>query len=59
MAKYSKEAQEKIGEVMDEWKKGELRIGKSNKKVTDRKQAIAIGIDEARRSGKKVPPEKK
>lgn len=59
MTKYSKEAQEKIGQVMDEWKKGDLRIGKSNKKVTSQKQAVAIGIDEARRSGKKVPREKK
>lgn len=59
MAKYSKEAQEKIGEVMDEWKRGDLRIGKSSKKVTSQKQAVAIGIDEARRTGKKVPPEKK
>lgn len=59
MAKYSKEAQEKISEVMHEWKKGELRIGKSNKKVTSQKQAEAIGIDEARREGKKVPRQKK
>jgi hypothetical protein len=57
MAKYSKAAQEKIGEVMDEWKKGELKSG-SGRKVTGQKQAVAIGISEARKEGKKVPSEK-
>jgi hypothetical protein len=54
MTKYSKGAQEKIGEVMDEWKKGDLKSG-SGRKVTSQKQAVAIGISEARKEGKKVP----
>lgn len=54
MTKYSKDAQEKIGKVMHEWKKGELKSS-SGHKVTSQKQAEAIAIDEARRSGKKVP----
>lgn len=52
--KYSKKAQEKIGEVMHEFKEGKLKSS-SGKKVTDRKQAIAIGISEARDGGLKVP----
>lgn len=59
MAKYSKKAQKKINKVMDEYKKGKLTIGKSNKKVKSRKQAVAIGISEARDKGLKVPKEKK
>jgi len=60
MAKYSKKAQEKIGEVMGEFKDGTLKSGKngSGGKVKSRKQAIAIGISEAREAGLKVPPEK-
>lgn len=58
MAKYGKRAQEKIHKVMKEFKKGKLKSG-SGKKVTNRKQAIAIGIDEARDEGYKVPPEEK
>lgn len=58
-AKYGKGAQKKVGIVMREYKKGKLRSGKSNKKVTSRKQAIAIGLSEARRSGAKVPPQPK
>ena len=58
MAKYGKKAQEKIEETMHEFKKGELKSG-SGKKVTDRKQAVAIGISEAREEGDKVPPKKK
>lgn len=59
MAKYSKKAQEKIGEVMHEFKEGTLKSGKDGKggKVTNRKQAIAIGISEAKEAGLKVPPE--
>jgi hypothetical protein len=53
--KYGPKAQEKIDEVMHEFKEGDLRSGKSNKKVTDRKQAVAIGISEARKKGYKVP----
>jgi hypothetical protein len=55
MAKYSKGAQRKIAKVMREKKRGTLRSGGSGKKVTSRKQAIAIAISEARRAGKKVP----
>ena len=58
MAKYSKAAQEKIGNVMDEWKKGELKSG-SGQKVKSQKQAVAIGISEARKEGKKVPRDSK
>lgn len=61
MAKYGKKAQETVREVMHEFKKGELKSGTSGKKVTDRKQAVAIGLSEAREKGAKVPepPEKK
>ena len=55
MAKYSKEAQEKIKKVIEEFEKGELKSGKSKKKVTSKDQAIAIGISEARKRGYKVP----
>lgn len=58
MAKYDKKAQDKVHKVMDEYKHGELKMGKSGKKVTNRKQAIAIGLDEARREGGQVPPDK-
>jgi hypothetical protein len=53
--KYSKANSRKVEKVMDEMKHGTLRSGRSGKKVTDRKQAIAIGLSEARRSGAKVP----
>ena len=58
MAKYSKKAQDKIEKVMHEKKAGKLKSG-SGKKVTSRKQAIAIGISEARKAGAKVPAKKK
>ena len=58
MAKYSKKATEKVEEVMKEKKKGTLKSGRSNKKVTSRKQAIAIGLSEARKAGAKVPRKK-
>jgi hypothetical protein len=60
MAKYSKNAQKKIEEVMKEFKHGELKSGKGGKGgiVKSRKQAIAIGISEAREAGLKVPKEK-
>jgi hypothetical protein len=58
MAKYGKKSQEKVKKVMHEKKKGTLRSGKSGKKVTSRKQAIAIGLSEARRAGAKVPSKK-
>ena len=57
MAKYSKKAQEKIGEVMKEMKEGKLKTS-AGKKVTDKKQALAIGISEAREEGLKIPNEK-
>jgi len=61
MAKYSKKAQEKIEEVMHEFKHGELKSGKGGKGgiVKSREQAIAIGISEAREAGLKVPKEEK
>lgn len=55
--KYSKAASEKVGDVLHEQKRGKLRSG-SGKKVTSRKQAIAIGLYEARREGKKVAKKK-
>lgn len=55
--KYGPKAQEKVGEVMHEFKEGKLKSG-SGKKVTNRKQAIAIGLSEARESGAKVPKKK-
>ena len=60
MAKYSKKAQDKIAEVMQEFKEGKLKSGPGGKggKVKSRKQAIAIGISEAREAGAKVPEKK-
>ena len=55
MAKYGKKAQSKVEKAMHERKAGTLRSGKSGKKVKSRKQAIAIGLSEARRAGGKVP----
>lgn len=55
MARYSKGTQDKVEKVMGEYKRGTLRSGGSGKKVTDRKQAIAIGLSEAREKGEKVP----
>ena len=57
--KYGKKAQRKVRQVMRERKRGTLRSGRSGKKVTSRKQAIAIGLSEARRSGAKVPRRRK
>jgi hypothetical protein len=59
MARYSKASQEKVHEEMHEMKEGKLKSGRSGKKVTNPKQAIAIGLSEARKEGKKVPPVKK
>ena len=53
--KYGRKASEKVEKVMRERKRGTLRSGGSGKKVTSRKQAIAIGLSEARRAGGKVP----
>jgi hypothetical protein len=55
MAKYSKSAQKKVAKVMREKKAGTLKSGRSGRKVTSRKQAIAIGLSEARKAGAKVP----
>jgi hypothetical protein len=59
MAKYGKKAQRKVRRAMHERKQGTLRSGGSGKKVTSRKQAIAIGLSEARRAGAKVPRRRK
>jgi hypothetical protein len=55
MAKYSNLAKKKVEKAMHERKRGSLRSGRSGKKVTSRKQAIAIGLSEARKRGAKVP----
>jgi Family of unknown function (DUF6496) len=54
-SRYGKKSKSKVKRAMHERKKGTLRSGRSGKKVTSRKQAIAIGLSEARRSGGKVP----
>ena len=53
--KYSKASSDKVEKAMHERKRGTLKSGRSGKKVTSRKQAIAIGLSEARKEGKKVP----
>jgi len=58
MAKYGKTAQKKVKKAMRERKKGTLKSGRSGKKVTSKKQAIAIGLSEARKAGGKVPKKK-
>ena len=58
MAKYGKKAQSKVKRAMHERKHGTLKSGGSGKKVKSRKQAIAIGLSEARREGAKVPKKK-
>ena len=58
MAKYSKKAGDKVERAMHEKKRGTLKSGRSGKKVTNRKQAIAIGLSEARKEGAKVPKKK-
>jgi hypothetical protein len=55
MARYGKKASEKVEKAMRERKKGTLRSGRSGKRVKSRKQAIAIGLSQARRAGAKVP----
>jgi hypothetical protein len=55
MARYGKKAQETVEEAMHKFKRGELKSGKSLKKVTNPKQAVAIGLSEAREKGAKVP----
>jgi hypothetical protein len=58
MAKYGRKASQKVEKAMRERKRGTLKSGRSGKKVTSRKQAIAIGLSEARRAGGKVPRKK-
>ena len=59
MATYGKKASAKVGNALHEQKAGKLKSGKSGKTVTSRKQAIAIGLSEARHEGDKVPAPKK
>ena len=56
--KYSKGAAKKVKRALHKKKRGTLKSGRSGKKVTSRKQAIAIGLSEARKEGKKVPKKK-
>ena len=58
MPRYGKKAATKVKKAMRELKRGTLRMGRSNKKVRSRKQAIAIGLSQARRSGGKVPKQR-
>ena len=59
MAKYGKKAQESVRRAMCEYKRGELRSGKSGTTVKKREQAVAIGLSEARKKGAKVPQKRK
>lgn len=56
MPRYGAKAKKTVGEAMHKFKKGKLKTGKSSKKVKSRKQAVAIGLSEARKKGAKVPP---
>ena len=56
MARYSKQSQKTVEQAMEKMKEGKLKSGASGKKVKNPKQAIAIGLSEARRKGAKVPP---
>jgi hypothetical protein len=58
MAKYGTKAQSEVKKAMHERKHGELKSGRSGKKVSSKKQAIAIGLSKARKKGAKVPPKK-
>jgi len=58
MARYGKKASKKVEKAMHERKQGTLKSGRSGKKVTSKKQAIAIGLSEARKEGAKVPAKK-
>jgi hypothetical protein len=55
MNKFGPKAQEKVEKAMKEMKEGKLKLGRSGTKVTNRKQAVAIGLSEARKEGGKVP----
>lgn len=58
MAKYGEKAQEKVEKTVKEMKEGKLKSGRSGKKVTSQKQAVAIGLSEAHKEGAKVPKKK-
>jgi hypothetical protein len=58
MRRYGKKSGEKVHKAMHEMQEGTLKSGRSGKKVTSRKQAIAIGLSEAREAGAKVPPKR-
>ena len=58
MAKYGPKAQQKVEKSVKEMKEGKLKSGKGGKKVTSKKQAVAIGLSEARKEGAKVPKKK-
>jgi hypothetical protein len=55
MNKFGPKAQEEVKKAVHEYKKGDLKSGKSDKKVTSRKQAVAIGLSQARKKGAKAP----
>lgn len=59
MATYGKKAQREVKKTMHEYKRGKLRSGRSGRKVKNRRQAVAIGLSEARRKGAKVPPKRR
>jgi hypothetical protein len=59
MARYGSSSQKEVKGAMHEYKEGKLKSGKSNKEVTSRKQAIAIGLSKARKKGAKVPAKSK
>jgi hypothetical protein len=59
MARYGKKSRRKVKRAMHKMKRGRLRSGRSGRRVRSRKQAIAIGLSEARRSGGKVPRKRK
>jgi Family of unknown function (DUF6496) len=58
MASKKTSASRKVKRAMHEWKRGKLKSGRSGKRVTSKKQAIAIGLSEARKAGAKVPKKK-
>jgi hypothetical protein len=55
MPKYGQKAQSEVGKAMHEYRRGQLKMGRSGKRVNSRKQAVAIGLSKARESGAKVP----
>ncbi len=58
MARYSKKSSDEVKKAVHQQKRGQLKSGRSGKKVTSRKQAVAIGLSEARKKGAKVPKKK-